>query len=631
MLKPCPGLRTSEGRHSVALTLCLALSLGSAALAGPPADLVTGLNGTRGMALDEINDRLYFVEYNTGNLSYAALAPGCGPACAVTLVAAGFTHPLDVALDLDGGLAYVTTEDDPDTTGALWRVHLATGTANLVTFNLGAPHQIVLDLPTDSAYVVGRDLGRLWRVELSTGVKTAVSSGLSQPVGLALRADRTAAFVTEQGSGVLSEIDVQVGSLTGSVVTGLSTPSYLDWTDPSELSLLLSESAANQVLAIDLVTATAAPAVTGLTLQPMATVLDHLNGFAYLSLGSKIAGVELVDFDLGEPVFLGVGDVPSSQICDGYATTDPGYFRHFRHAPFGTTLNIFGNLNNFRALGATHYRVKISDGVAPPTALALSWNVYKWNPTTNRYQLEPVGPVAGDIYEIPAEYPLTAYRFKPPFLMMRWPSTSVADGLYTFSVEIGTYAGAIWSDLTHLLPVAVPCSTRVKPTGNGMTLMVDNTPPVVDLSNIRLHDPGTIIPACMIVQPFHGCNGYDFQITAADPNQHMGGYSLKALWGYNQSGVIASDSYPPPASEYEGPYLWSGKTNLWVPKSDPDGWQAVANCAHTFYLHGWKRTINGYHHVYWRSSHQSVTINNVCWSCSSTCSSPPCPTGSCTP
>lgn len=625
MMKLLLRIRVSGGHSALACTLCLVLSLSGAAHAAPPQDIATGLNGTRGMALDEINDHLYFVEYTTGDLRYVELTPGCGPTCTVNLVASGFSHPLDVALDLDGGSAYVTTQDDPGTTGSLWRVDLATGTPYLVTFNLGAPHQIVLDLPTGSAYVVGRDLGKLWRVELATGAKAEVFGGLTQPVGLAVRADRTAAFVTEQGSGLLKEIDVQVGTFVGSVGSAFSTPRYLSWTDPAELTLLVAEGGVNQVQSIDLISHAAAPAITALALPPWATELSHLTGLAYLSLGSKIVSVDLVELDLGEPVFLGVGDVPSSQICDGYATTDPGYFRQFFHAPFGKTLNIFGNLNNFKGLGATHYRVLISDG-GTPTPLSLSWNAYLWKTVTNRYELVPVAPVGDSAYEIPVEYPLVPYRWKPPFLMMQWPSTSVADGLYTFSVEIGTYDAmteTFDSALTALLPAAVPCSTGVAPTGNGMTLMVDNTGPVVDLSSIRLHlpttPPGTVL-ACMIVEPVHGCNGYDFRITASDTNKHMGSYRLRALWGYNQSATITSDYYTnpvaiPPHVDAEGPYLWSGVSNLWVPESDPDGWQAITNCAHTFYLRGSKRTTNGYNHVYWGDSHQSVTINNAPTSC----------------
>jgi len=408
-------------------------------------------------------------------------------------------------------------------------------------------------------------------------------------------------------------------------VTGLSTPFYLSWSDAAELGLLLAESGASQVESVDLVTYVATPAVSGLASPPAAVVLSYPIGVAYLSLGSKIVSVELVELDLGEPVFLGVGDVPSSKICNGYATTDPGYFRQFKHAPFGTTLNIFGNLSNFEMLGATHYRVLISDGVGPATPLSLSWNAYLWSSSTNTFELEPVAPVADGVYKIPDEYPLVPYRWKPPFLMMRWPSTSVDDGLYTFSVEIGTYdetTDTFDDSLTASLPAAVPCSTGppIDPTGNGMTLMVDNTPPQVDLANIRLHTPPTIIPPCMIVQPKGGgCNGYDFQITASDPNQHMRSFRLKALWGYNEARVIYSDSYSPSHVDEEGPYLWSGVSNLWVPLADPDGWQAEEDCAHTFYLWGWKRTINGYHHVYERHSHQSVTINNTCWPCSSPC------------
>jgi DNA-binding beta-propeller fold protein YncE len=167
--------------------------------------IVSGLNSGVGVAVDESKMQLYYVEYNGGTLKRINLPPSCvmtgTPSCSstVTTIASGFTHPEDVQMDMAHGLAYVTTRDDSGTTGALWRVNTATGIKSMVTFNLGAPQQLALDIANKQAYVVGYDDGRLRRINLYTGSKTPVFMGLAHPVGLAITKDAKFAYVTEQG------------------------------------------------------------------------------------------------------------------------------------------------------------------------------------------------------------------------------------------------------------------------------------------------------------------------------------------------------------------------------------------------------------------------------------------------
>ena len=100
-------------------------------------------------------------------------------------------------------------------------------------------------------------------------------------------------------------------------------------------------------------------------------------------------------------------------------------------------------------------------------------------------------------------------------------------------------------------------------------------------------------------------------MTAFDPNHHLLSYGVTALWGHNGSASVFSDSYASHVNA-EGPHLWSGVTNSWVP---PAGWTAVCNCAHTFYLDVWKRTIDGYNYLLHGTAHQSITINNTGATC----------------
>jgi DNA-binding beta-propeller fold protein YncE len=587
---------TSSGLHR-ARTWALGgflLILASAAQAAPPIELASGLSAGVGIAHDEVKNHLYFVEFNGGTLKRIKLNPACetAPPCPIETVTTGFTHPEDVEVDGALGVGYVTTRDDVGTTGALWRVDLATGARSLVTFNLGAPHQIALDMPTNTAYVVGFDIGKLWKIDLTTGVKVAVVTGLGHPVGLAITADRTRAYVSEQSSNRVSEYDLALGSRTRDVATGLISPFFLSWTDPAQISLYVAErSAANQITRIDLATATKLPVLTALPVNPSGIALNYTGSALYLTTDSKVLRAELAALPMSEPVFLGVGHVPSTKIVSGYATTDPGYFFQVKHAPFGGTLNLFGNLSNFKMLGATHYRVLVSKDGGPYGALGQSWTAYRWNTTTLQYEAVNVAPVTADQrYAIPPEYPALAARWYPAFLMMRWPSS--ANGSYSFKVEI--YNGA-----------ANPTATPL-PTGNSLTLAVDNTPPEVDIVAIRQH-PGPMIKACDIVTA--APNRFDFQITATDPNQHMLSYDLAAYWGKNKSASItgAADSYASHVSAAP-PHAWGGVINAWLPAA---GWAASCNCAHTFILRAWKRTTDGYGYVLSGQSSQSLTINNT--------------------
>ena len=593
--------------------VCLAL-VACAALISWPAraamnTVVGGVGAGIGIAADPSGNAVYYVEWSAGTLRRIDLTPGCDTAppgtCAVTTVTSGLSHPQDVALDPAHNAAYVTTRDDVGTTGKLWRIDLTTGVPSLVTFNLGAPHQIALDIATNTAYVVGFDSGRLWRVDLATGSKTTVASGLGHPVGLVITADRTTAYVTEQTPNRLSRIDLALGTRT-TVVGGLTSPFYLQWTDPAQTTLLLVQrDPANNVQRVDIPTSAIAPTITGLPTRPSGIALNAAGGAAYVATDTTITRVDLADLPIGEPVFIAVGNVPSTKIQDGYATTDPGYFLQVKDAPFGGTLNILGNLSNFRSLGATHYRVSVSKDGDPPQALDLSWNAYRWNPVTNEFEITGVAPIPGDTrYAIPAEYPTAPQRWIPAFLMMQWPSGE--NGTYTFSVEIFQQTGpATFTDLTFLLPAPK----------NSLTLKVDNTPPQVDLVSIYQHGSLTPLAACQIVSapvmPPPTAR-YDVKITAYDPNGHMYSYGVIALWGDNASGtVIPTETYATHVNE-DGPRLWNGEVNLRGPSA---GWPAACNCAHTFIVTAWKRTINGYGRLYWDDSHQSITINNTGVTC----------------
>lgn len=604
--------------------------------------VATGLSAAVGAAIDESKNQLYYVEYNAGTLRRINLPPQCGhgtpvPSCSSTIVpiATGFSHPEDVQLDMAHGFAYVTTRDDPGTTGALWKVNISTGAKTMVTFNLGAPQQLVMDTANNQAFVVGYDDGRLRRIDLTTGAKTPIygttpATKLGHPVGLTITKDRKYAYVTEQDAPArISKIDLTIGVKDPNpVVTGLTAPFFLAWTDNSQNSLYVVErDPVNRVSRVDLITSTKYEVVTETVpppswwWRPTGIVVGSDGMITYVTTDKAIVKVDMVDMAaiLTEPVFTMVGHVPSTQIIAGYATTDQEYFFYVKHSPFGGTINISGNLIKFKAappsgFGAEYYQVEVRKDGGTFTPLNLSWNAYKFNPVKGEDELVPVAPdpaapnpLAGPKYKIPDEYkdPLKATWWKPYFLMMRWPSGE--NGYYEFRVKLYNVAGT---------PIPLP----VLPAKNSLIVRIDNTPPDVKILSIwQKGTPDKEIKPCDIVST--GNNQYYFKITAYDPNHHLLSYGLSALWGDNKSDTIASDSYDAhdlvPENlvtgkhEGEGPW-WNGVINSKVPATV---WSAKCNCAHTFYLGAWKRTIDGYNYILYRDYHKSITINNTGTTC----------------
>lgn len=632
MFKVTHFLRTNlSQKFLLAVFVTFMLITPPAVLGVTQTQLATGVQGGVGVALDEINNQLYYVEYAAGTLKRINLPPLCGipttAACSTTIVTIGdgLSHPEDIALDLANHQAYVTTRDDPGT-GGLWRIDIpadpvtSPGVKTLVTFNLGAPQQLVLNLPSNKAYTVGYDDGRLREINLTTGAKLPVVTGLSHPVGLAITSNQSTAYVTEQDAPPrVSRIDLTTNTYLGTVVDGLTAPFFLDWADLSENALYVVErDPGNRISRVDLTTSTVNDAVTSLPFRPSSVAVTINFTALYTATNSELVKADL--FDLAGPVFMGVGHVPSTNIVDGYATTDPGYFYRVKHSPFGKTLNLFGNLVQFHALSATHYEVEVSKDGGPFSAINRSWNVYKWNTVTSKYELTPVAPDPGTTrYEIPLEadgqyHPEFWY---PPFRFMRWASGD--NGLYEFRVNlypIGTLAAA----------------------DNSLVLRVDNSAPEAQLNAI-CHDgvagttadpcyPDKEVKPCDIVSS--GPNSYYFKVTAYDSDHHLLNYNLRGLWGNNKRETIYSDHYNNHV-DAEGPYWWSGVFNFPIPRTASgsggslDTWASQCNCAHTFYLRTWKRTINGYNYVYRDDWHKSVTLNNSGVTCGSAACGFPCP------
>ena len=169
--------------------------------------------------------------------------------------------------------------------------------------------------------------------------------------------------------------------------------------------------------------------------------VDWVHSTAYITSKDQVVSADLGALPLTSPIFLGVGFVPFSDIStDGYATTSTPQISA-KDAPFGGTLDIFGNLDKFRnTFYATHYQVLVSRDGSEPVPVVVAWSAERLN---NKGKYEPatiapsaeIAPGAGNtLYAIPLDYPSEPWRWKPPYQMLRWPSGRKRP--YTFTVEL---------------------------------------------------------------------------------------------------------------------------------------------------------------------------------------------------
>jgi hypothetical protein len=274
--------------------------------------------------------------------------------------------------------------------------------------------------------------------------------------------------------------------------------------------------------------------------------------------------------DLGGPIFATVGVIPSTEIVNGYATTDPSYTLYVVDAPFGGTLNIFGHFPTLTARGAKYYQVlarRAGTGAYEP--LRLTWSNYRWE--VDRFVLRQIAPDSQDRYEIPPASEIWSLRD----ILVRWPTGGLTDGLWELKVKL---FDASLSELPEPTPAE----------GNRLALMLDNTPPRVLIDEVT-HGTETV-GRCDIVDLGPPPDGLRFRITAVDYSGHLSYYRLVAHYGDNDSQLIGADTY---AGHMTPSKLWHGVASHTIP-APPAQWRAPEPCAYQFRLTAYNRTTNGY-------------------------------------
>lgn len=509
---------------------------------------------------------------------------------AYRVLGTGYLEPEDVKVSANGQWAWITERG-----GRLLKVALVgvappnRALATVVASGLNMPHQISLHEDRGIAYVVEYGLpGHLVRIDLASGSKANIAFGLERAIGLLVSADHRHAYVSEQAAsgGRVRRISLESGTAEA-LADGFTAPFMMAFNDASESAILLAErDPANRVALIDLGTRPVVSRVVAAGVPARPSSVAVVAGSRLLICSDTVlSSTELAAGLLSGtgPILLGVGHVPVDRIVGGYADTsgDPGYFFQVKHAPFGGALPLMFNHERARALGATLYKVLV-DGVETQ----VPWGDYRWSSVLNRFEYTAVTPNAGGFYPVRAAGEL----WYNAWLGLVRDTADLADGNHT--VEFRLYTAG-------LAPVATPGLT------SSVLLRIDNAVPTATIHTIS--QGGVPVGNCGIVTS--GADSFQFEITAFDPQQHLLSWSLVALWGDNQSKLVAEDSY---ANHVSPGKLWGGLAVATVPAG---GWASFVpgdatskRCAHSFVLNVWDRVINGWGYIHHTSAHRSMTI-----------------------
>lgn len=505
---------------------------------------------------------------------------------AYTVLGTGYSELEDIVVAADETHAWVSERG-----GSIYHVDLndadrTAPTTSVVVSGLQAPSQLAVDEATSTAYVVEFGaVGRLLRIDLTTGSTTTVADNLLGAVGLALDLPNGTAYVTEQArdGGSLTRVRLSDGRRE-QVAGGLGPVFFLTWLDATHSALLTPlRDPVHSVIRVDVGTGAVATIAAGVPFRPSSVAVTTTK--LLICSDTVISSDDLTPYAASGPVLLGLGHVPADKIVGGLATTDPGYFFSATEAPFGGSLPVMVNHAGARSVGAAYYTVDV-DGV-PVTQ---PFNDYRWESVPGQFVLRSTTPANGRFYPVRAAGEL----WYNPYLGAFHDTTAGADGNHTITVRL-------WAAPTTGSEVGSAADP-----GRSVLVTVNNLWPRVRINGIAKN--GIPVPVCGIVQlgTSGGSSGFTFDISADSVGGYLDTWALTALWGADRSAGIASDAY---AAHAPGP--WTGVSGI-VPAG---GWDCAVpgdptstNCAHTFVLGAWDRTIDGFSHLHYAQSTQSITI-----------------------
>ena len=290
-------------------------------------------------------------------------------------------------------------------------------------------------------------------------------------------------------------------------------------------------------------------------------------------------------YELGKFFFSGVGLIPFTEINNGYATTEEGYYLYVENAPFGGRLHVFSNFDLARAYRIDEYKVQVAKWPDPLTEpsesdfedLLDSWGNYIWDPVEGKFVYQVIAPDGDNKYRIPS----ASEHWYLDNLLIQWNTTRFGDGKYSLRIKAYTSGGS---------------EIRVPEEINRLALVIDNTWPVARIDDILYQ--GEAVDACDIIT-LESDDELEFVITANDNAGHFYLYDLNAYWGENENFDIADERY---ASFVHG----SSWTGIVEESFFHNNWPRT--CAYNFRLRVWDGVINGYNRIHYSEYNKHITL-----------------------
>lgn len=320
-------------------------------------------------------------------------------------------------------------------------------------------------------------------------------------------------------------------------------------------------------------------------------------------------------------VFTRVGKIGVNEIdgASGYAFPEapPAAPTADTNSPFGGTLDIAGWFGQFADV--YRYKVQYHDGsdwqdVSDP----LSNSYYNFVLGGGSWVTVPMGPfhepapnpTLFNLYKLPhIEKPGQPWIF--PDLIARWDTSKLANKLYPLRI-LGFKVGLDGKTLEE------SSALIIDPKFGTLSLLIDNSPPVVEIKKIEYEDLSKPDPA---VEEVKVCSILDFSkaklrlsFEARDAQGHLRGYSLAAMFGHNMN-VSPPPSAPDKAVDSYAAHVdpsrhWNGGTfTVEYDSSTTYTPTKMPKCAYQFRLNAMKRTTNGYGNIFGLEDTVHITLD----------------------
>jgi len=563
-----------------------------------PTTIASGFGDLGGSSYRVTTDQLYVADSGTGDIGAVTAHTHVK-----TVLGTGFNAPSDVELSADGLHAYVS--ENPGTLLRLSLTNMNRAAATVVASGMSGIDQIALDEAHGFAYVANYGAGDILQINLTSGAKKVVGT-VANSRGVLVTSDGRFVYVSSD-AGTITRFDLQT-STSVVIASGLNGPRHLTWADAGESVILFPQpNPTGTVLKADLTTTPATvTAIAGPTSPAPYSVAVLSSNQLLIASANVVSEVDLTAsvYSAAGPIFLGIGFVPVTDITTGaspgYAdtTVDPSYFFQVKDCPFGGTLPLMINWQHARSISPTpaaFYQVFITPKGGTPVQVTQPFSDYLWSVALNRFELQTTVPATGGYYRLRS----AGQIWLNYWLGLLLDTSGQPNGLNTISIKLFSAESA-----------ASEIGQNTDP-GRFVTVMIDNTVPVVNLQQI-LQQPGNVpVNTCAIVNS--GTPTFTFVVTAAAPRSHLLGWSLASYWGNNQGKAISSDGY---SSHISPSRLWAGISSVTVPPPGPSPWNATVvgdptstHCAHSFVLDAWDRVINGWGYIHGVASYQKfVTL-----------------------